>query len=307
MGRIVVKFEGLCVLFTENMNPKPIAGEVFPTPSLTVGLVGVNERNSQQILQDLNPKVVEITPEDFHSPRITINELTTGDDGLLNDRKQLVFEEISGDLYFDTAPNDKPISQSTLETIEGDASLIKRIKKELAQGEDDPKPYKTVSVAKTLYPGESDVKRPRPLQALCSARLHFKTGALFSLDPRSMSFGVGTMNGTPIEGTQPIEPPIPGEAPSYPIKACLEIELPEEGYGLLSFSNDKQTIKFDGRKNYEISVVNQGINSTNNTTRNHFLYYYSIFSPIPQLLMSPVNLNQGGPNNNPYCSVLGDP
>jgi len=286
MGRIIVGFEGLCLLFTNNL--KRNAEENSPAPSLTVGLVEVNAKTKEKL-----PEFVEITQDDRHYPQITINEIQVGDEETIRERQfcSMVAGDLSLENYFATS------GIAIKETTEEDPSVELSTRLYNNDGAAIPDPFKIIRIAEDLYPVGSEL-RAKP--ELCKARLHIKAGTLYSRDPRPIKYGASDIEGNHIGEGSPQEK-------TASIKAGMEIAVTDDGYALLYFGDGRSAFRFEGEKDYEVVVTSLSKRSHSEIggDRNHFLYYYSVFSPLPSELIAPIDVDQQDPFNNPFCSVIG--
>jgi hypothetical protein len=280
MGKIVVRFEGLCVLFTGNLNSS--------SPSMTVGLVEVSAETKTSLPN------VPIRKSDHHRPKLTVNELQRDETGKLKRKPHSIWNDkkFVGDISFAAYPTDSTLS---LFVDDSDVSLSKGLHEIDPQNAPIPASFQVITPAVDLYPAAGQLQAK---SALCKARMHFQTGVLYASESESIEYGISDIKGKLQSGS------VTKEADAA-IKSGMEITIPDDGYALLYFSNYSPAVRFEGTKDYEVIATSLSTSSRKKDDRNHFLYYYSIFEPQPETLIGPVNVNQGETFSNPYCSVIG--
>ncbi|MBI1760650.1 MAG: hypothetical protein HYR56_04355 [Acidobacteria bacterium] len=283
MGRIVVRFDGLCMFFTDNL--LEAAGQNATPPSLTVGLVEVSKAT-----KNLLPENVPVTAGDYHVPQIRINEIKFGPNKFRYWKK--TWKKVAGDLSLDVYPVSPQLDLST-----SDITLTKLIdNNDGSIG--SPAEFHMINIEKELYP----VGKVKASPKLCKARFHVSTGSLYGLKPwPGVQYGIADITGKLTAGTAT-------KPTTISIKAGLEIAIPENGYALLYFSDGTKAFTFEGGKDYEVVVESLSKNSSKvQLDRNHFLYYYSIFEPKPKpdQLMAPIKADGAETTNDPFCSGAG--
>jgi hypothetical protein len=280
MGKIVVGFEGLCILFTGQIEGNN--GQNPAAPSLMVGLVGVNADTADGL-----PEHVQITQQDFHYPEVTINEIRIAEQE--NIRERLFRSMVSGDLSLQTYFADSGVEIKTTNGEDPAVEFSARFyNNEVAAV---PDPFQSIEIAGDLY---SEGPLLQALPNRCRARFHVRSGVLYSRNPKTIDFGVTDINGDPL-GDDPKQ-----QKPSS-ISAGMEITVPPTEYAVLYFSHGEPGFRFEGNRDYEI--VLSSLSERSQQDRDHFLYYYSVFSPVPPKLVAPLRIQQH-PFNNPFCSVI---
>ena len=180
-------------------------------------------------------------PENVHQPRITIKR-----NGVV-EREYHTFDEINGDILLEVLPEGKPLSRY------------------IPQSDADPRcSFDLLVDIENLHPQEKLNVDP----GLCIARLYFKNGEVYSTHPLTNARFADTKTGQFCE-----------EAPrDLAADVGLNVEIPENGYARLRFSNGTEDFIFESGSDYEVEVNNQA----EAITGDHFRYFYNIVSPKPE-------------------------
>jgi hypothetical protein len=180
-------------------------------------------------------------PEHVHQPHIVIKQ-----DGVVV-REYHTFAEVSGDICLEV-PEGKPLSRYVPQSASDPRRAFDRV----------------VDIEKDLHPNEELQVDPM----LCRARFYFMNGELYSTNLFTDVRFADVNSGQECD-----------HAPrEIAVKACLNVEIPEDGYAALRFFNGSEDFIFQSGSDYEVAVTNLA----EAITGEHGKYFYNIVGSQPQ-------------------------
>jgi hypothetical protein len=181
-------------------------------------------------------------PEHVHQPHIIIKR-----DGVV-EREYHTFAEINGDICLEVFPECNPLTRYVPHSPSDPRGPLDML----------------VDIENDLHPNEKLQVDPM----LCRARLYFKNGEIYSINPFTNVRFADVKTGNVCE-----------HAPKeLAINVGLDVKIPEDGYAALRFFNGTEDFVFQSGSDYEVGIANQA----EAITGDHFKYFYNIVTSQPE-------------------------